>query len=195
MSSAELSMTKALFDHRPLLPIGKSTFRTWQPFTYNILYTPRVINKKNSAKLTNQCLSYVFTSSPFSIHVHHILPTSKFQHSYSCILFIFYRHQWTACVKTVSVKQFTGWTLPLRGIPVNNPITLTSSLQTLSYISCRWQYMRSSANFSAVFSESQNANPLDAEPETHFNAKSPFWVIQCHLFQCQWATEGLHSTI
>jgi len=26
----------------------------------------------------------------------------------------------------------------------------------------RWQYMRSSANFRTVFSESQNANPLDA---------------------------------
>jgi len=36
MSSAELSITYALFNHRPLFPIGKSTFRTWQPFTYNI---------------------------------------------------------------------------------------------------------------------------------------------------------------
>jgi len=31
--------------------------------------------------------------------------------------------------------------------------------------------MGSSANFQTVFSKSQNANPLDAEPETHFNAK------------------------
>jgi len=43
---------------------------------------------------------YAFTSSPFSFHARHILPTSKFQHSYSCILLIFYRHQWTACVRT-----------------------------------------------------------------------------------------------
>ena len=43
---------------------------------------------RNSAKLTNQRVSYAFTSSPFSIHVHHILPTSKFQHSYSRILLI-----------------------------------------------------------------------------------------------------------
>ena len=37
--------------------------------------------------------------------------------------------------------------------------------------------MHSSANFRTVFSESQNANPLDAEPETDFNAKWPFKVI------------------
>jgi len=41
--------------------------------------------------------------------------------------------------------------------------------------------MRSSANFRAVFPESQNANPLDVEPETHFNAKWPVKVIQGHL--------------
>jgi len=33
-------------------------------------------------------------------------------------------------------------------------------------------------------SESQNTNPLDAEPETDFNAKWPFKVIQGHLFWC-----------
>jgi len=38
--------------------------------------------------------------------------------------------------------------------------------------------MRSSANFRTVFSESQNANPLDAKPETDFNAKWPFKVIR-----------------
>ena len=46
--------------------------------------------------------------------------------------------------------------------------------------------MRSSANFRTVFSKSQNANPLDAEPETHFSAKWPFKVIKGHLFPCQW---------
>jgi len=52
------------------------------------------LNKQeSSAKLTNQRVSYAFTSSPFSFHARHILPTSKFQHSYSCILLIFYRHQ------------------------------------------------------------------------------------------------------
>jgi len=45
--------------------------------------------------------------------------------------------------------------------------------------------MRSSANFRTVFHESQNANSLDAQPETHFNSKWPFKVIQSHLFRCQ----------
>ena len=60
--------------------------------------------QERSAKLTNQRVSYAFTSSPFSFHACHILPTSKFQYSYSCILLIFYRHQWTACMRTVSVN-------------------------------------------------------------------------------------------
>jgi len=51
------------------------------------------IQQENSAMLTNERVSYEFTSSPFSIHVRHILAASKFQHSYSCILLIFYRHQ------------------------------------------------------------------------------------------------------
>ena len=45
--------------------------------------------QESSAKLTNQRVSYAFTSSPLSFHDRHILPTSKFQHSYSCILLIF----------------------------------------------------------------------------------------------------------
>jgi len=36
---------------------------------------------------------YAFTSSQFSFYARHILPTSKFQYSYSCIILIFYRHQ------------------------------------------------------------------------------------------------------
>ena len=62
------------------------------------------MNKKFSAKLTNQRVSHAFTSSPFNFHAHHILPTSKFQHSYCWILLIFYSHQWTACVRTVRVS-------------------------------------------------------------------------------------------
>ena len=45
--------------------------------------------QESSAKLTNQRVSYAFTSSPLSFHDRHILPTSKFQHSYSCILLNF----------------------------------------------------------------------------------------------------------
>jgi len=49
--------------------------------------------QESSARLTNQRVSYAFISSTLSFHACHILPTSKFQHSYSCILLIFYRHQ------------------------------------------------------------------------------------------------------
>ena len=64
------------------------------------------VKQESSAKLTNQRVSYAFTSSPLSFHARHILPNSKFQHSYSCIYLFFYRYQWqwTACVRTVSVK-------------------------------------------------------------------------------------------
>jgi len=61
--------------------------------------------QENSAKLTNQRVNCAFTTSPFSIHVHHILPTSEFQHSYSWIWLIFYRNQWIACVRMVSVMN------------------------------------------------------------------------------------------
>ena len=43
------------------------------------------VKQESSAKLTNQRVSYAFTSSPFSFHSRHILPACKFQHSYSCI--------------------------------------------------------------------------------------------------------------
>jgi len=38
--------------------------------------------QESSAKLTNQRVSYAFNSSPLSFHARHILPTSKFKHSY-----------------------------------------------------------------------------------------------------------------
>jgi len=79
--------------------------------------------QESSAKLT-----HAFISSPFSIHVRHILPNSKFQHSYSGILLIFYtseQHVWKLWVWV----QFTGLTLPLWGTPVNNRITLISPVQ------------------------------------------------------------------
>jgi len=61
---------------------------------------------------------------------------------------------------------------------------------------CRWQYIPRSENFKTVLSERQNATTLEAEPETDFNAKWPFRVIQGHLFPCHWeATKELHSKI
>ena len=143
--------------------------------------------QESSAKLTNQRVSYAFTSCPFSFHACHILPASKFQYSYSCILLIFYRHQWTAWVWI----QSTGLTLPLRLTPMNNPITLITSTVDGLHFCCAESYMRSSANFRIVFAESQNASPLDAEFGPDFNEKWPFKVIQGHPFRRQWrATKG-----
>jgi len=161
--------------------------REWVVFL-NTVYT-----QESSAKLTNEHVSDAFTSSPFEIHVCHILHTSKFQHSY----FTFFLYQRTAFVKTVSVNTVHWFDASsLRNTPVNKPITLISPVPWVGSIFCRWQFMCSSANFWTVFSESQNASPLDAELGPDFNAKWPFKVIQCHLFRCQWrATKGLHSTI
>jgi len=51
---------------------------------------------------------------------------------------------------------------------VNNPKThITSTVPGLHFFAAG-SIMRSSPNFQTVFSKSQNANPLDAEPETHF---------------------------
>jgi len=137
----------------------------------------QLIDKKiQQSWQTSALYSYTFTSSPFSIHVRHILPTSKFQHGYSCILLIFYiseHHVWELWVWI----QFTGLTLPLWGTPVNNPITLISPVHWgLHFFAA--DSLCVALNFRTVFPESQNANPLDAEPEPDFNAKSPFKVIR-----------------
>jgi len=72
-------------------------------------------------------------------------------------------------------------------IPLNNFITLISPVQSLAglHFSPLTVYAYNSANFRTVFSESQNASPLDAELEPDFNAKWPFKVIQGHPFQRQ----------
>ena len=74
--------------------------------------------------------------------------------------------------------QSTGLTLPLRVTPMNNPITLITSTVAGLHFCCTDRYMRSSANFRIVFSESQNASPLDAELGPDFNGKRPFKFIQ-----------------
>ena len=61
-------------------------------------------------------------------------------------------------------------------IPLNNSITLISPVQSLAGLhffaaDSIGGLMRSSANFRTVYSESQNASPLDAELEPDFNAK------------------------
>jgi len=54
---------------------------------------------------------------------------------------------------------------------MNNPITLISTVQALGYIFLPLTVYAFSANFRIVFSESQNANPLDAELGPDFSAK------------------------
>jgi len=61
---------------------------------------------------------------------------------------------------------------------------------------CRWQYMVALQVFKQFCPKARDANPLVAEPETDFNAKWTFKVIQGHLFWYHWrATKGLHSII
>jgi len=52
---------------------------TYAPLEHGPLYLYLCDSKQeSSAKLTNQRVSYAFTSSPFSFHACHILPASKF---------------------------------------------------------------------------------------------------------------------
>ena len=70
--------------------------------------------------------SYAFTSSPFSVHDRHILPTSNID-----ILVVHYLFSNSIDISEQHIMwelwtQFFGLTLPLRGTPVNNHIKLIS---------------------------------------------------------------------
>ena len=66
--------------------------------------------------------------------------------------------------------------------PQETPANICINL--MGYIFVADSIMGSSENFRTVLSESyRDANPLVAEPETDFNAKWPFKVIQGHLFR------------
>ena len=83
---------------------------------------------RSSARLTNQRVSYAFTSSPLSFHECHILPTSNFQHSYSCILQASVNSMCENCEsKTVNTVHWFDTSCSV--IPVNNSITLISPVQ------------------------------------------------------------------
>jgi len=154
------------------------------------------VSQENSAKLTNQRVSCAFT------HIARLVSRSVvfcLLRSASIVILVFYLFSTTSVNSTREHCQCEYSSLVWRfhfAEPqwITHNIYITSTVPGLHFF--RWQYMRSSANFRTVFCESQNANPLDAEPETHFNAKWPFKVIQGHLFRCQWrASKGLHSTI
>jgi len=178
---------------------GTSSCITHQPLlTFHIAFESE---QESSAKLTNQHVSYAFTSSPLSFHpvIFCLLPSS------SIVILVFYlfstgiseQHVWEdweqycECEYSSLVWRF------LFGNPNEYPHStyITSTVAGI-YFCCRRQSMHSSANFRTVFSESQNANPLDVELEPNFNAKWSFKIIQGHPFRRQWrATKGLHSTI
>ena len=90
--------------------------------------------QENSARLTNQRVSYAFTSSPFSFHARHILPTSKFQHT--AYLFLSFTYFLQASVnsncecKTVNTVHW--FDASCSDIPVNNSITFISPVQSLA---------------------------------------------------------------
>jgi len=86
--------------------------------------------QESSAQLTIQRVSYTFTSSPFSFHARHILTTSQFQHSYSCILINFYRHQWTACARAMSVNTVHWFDASCSVFPIGWSPSAWGSLDT-----------------------------------------------------------------
>jgi len=97
--------------------------------------------------------------------------------SSSIVILVFYllltgiseQHVWELGVWKYS--PLVWLTLPLRVTPMNNPITLITNTVAGLHFCCAHSYMRSSANFRIVFSESQNASPLDAKLGPDFNAK------------------------
>jgi len=86
--------------HVGLCPILLVIFTLNVSTHLNLLFLNTTRKFSKADKPARYGVSYAFTSSPFSFHACHILPASKFQYSYFCILLIFYRHQWTACVRT-----------------------------------------------------------------------------------------------
>jgi len=84
--------------------------------------------QESSARLTNQRISYVFISSTLSFHACHILPTSKFQHSYFCILQASVNSMCENCeCKTVHTVHWFDASCSV--IPVYNSKTLISPVQ------------------------------------------------------------------
>ena len=93
---------------------------------------------ESSAKLTNQRVSYAFTSSPFSFHARHILPTSKFQYSNIFLYFTYFLQTSVNSMcencecKTVNTVHW--FDTPCSVIPLNNSTTLIliSPVQSLA---------------------------------------------------------------
>ena len=155
-----VSKISNLCDHKsPTLQTDRRTDRR------HAIPRPRICTKVHCAVKIQQS----WQTSALAVH----LPLARSTCVVFCLLpssgivilvyyLFFCRHQWTTCMRTVTVSVNTvhWFDASCSGTPVNNSITLISPVQSLHF--CRWQYMRSSANFRTVLFESQNANPLDA---------------------------------
>ena len=96
----------------------------------------RLYLQESSAKLTNQRVSYAFTSSPFSFHARHIylLP------SFSIVILVFTYLLQTSVnsmcencdCERKTVNRVHWFDASCSVIPVNNSITLISSVQSLA---------------------------------------------------------------
>ena len=111
--------------------------RPWTMWVYTTTANLRFVQilkiQESSAKLTNQRVSYAFTSSPFSFHARHILPTSKFQQ-----LFLYFTYFLQASVNSMrenceckTVNTVHWFDASCSVIPLNNSITLISPVQSL----------------------------------------------------------------
>ena len=79
---------------------------------------------------------------------------------------------------------------------LHKPYTARNYVSCMGYIFVADSIWVALQVFEQFCPKAGDAIPLVAEPETDFNAKWPFKVIQGHLFWYCWrATKGLHSTI
>ena len=105
---------------------------------------------RNSAKLTNQRVSYAFTSIARLVSMSVIfclLPSSSIVIVVFLIFCISEQHVWELWVWI----QFTGLTLPLRVTPMNNPITRIASTVAGLHFLLPLAVHAYSANFRTVF--------------------------------------------
>jgi len=114
-------------------------------------------------------------------HLRHLLPTSNRD------ILVYYNDISEQYVQNCECTFPTGHSL-LQGTSLNNPINLHhQKLESLRYSFAADSICVITLQISehCFIRKPKHANPLDAEPETNFNAKWPFRVIQGHLFRCQ----------
>ena len=110
--------------------------------------------------------------------------TSKLSCGHVCKMF---GRQWTKEAK-IAIFKYSTPAIPLEYL--HKPYTARNYVRWATFLSLTVYAMQI---FEQFCPKAGDANPLHAEPETDFNAKWPFKVIQGHLFRYRWrATNGLH---